>query len=351
MFPRHARQIVIDKKVITPFHALTNLYNQGFRQVVMVAGSDRVQEYNLRLNKYNGKKGTHGFYNFKGGIKIVNAGGRDPDAEGAEGASGTKQRSYASNNDFTGFAQGLPKSMSNADAKKLFNDVRKGMGLKEEHEFKRHLQLESVSEIREVFARGELFEVGQEVIIEKTGEIGQIQIIGSNYIIVDSNGQRTRQWPEAVTVVEYMHDYGTPSSVKYMKKKTPGQNEQDERKKGSPQDPDIKDRPGTQPKAYHAGVSKKTKAARDRHFKKGAKMDDDNPKAYKKAPGDAGAKTKPSKHTMRFKQMFGEEDKPGHVDRIKNKINREKERDKQKHDRMMDIARIRDTQAKNKATK
>ena len=54
---------------------------------------------------------------------------------------------------------------------------------------------------------------------------------------------------------------------------------------------------------------------------------------------------------MRFKQMFGEEYKPGHVDRIKNKINREKERDKQKHDRMMDIARIRDTQAKNKATK
>ena len=72
------------------------------------------------------------------------------------------------------------------------------------------------------------------------------------------------------------------------------------------QDKDIKDREGTQPKKYFSGVSKKSKEARDRHFKKGAKMDDDNPAAYKPAPGDAGAKTKPSKHTKKFQQMFGE---------------------------------------------
>ena len=35
-------------------------------------------------------------------------------------------------------------------------------------------------------------------------------------------------------------------------------------------------------------------------------MDDDNPAAYKKAPGDAQAKTKPSKHTLKFKRMYGE---------------------------------------------
>ena len=49
-----------------------------------------------------------------------------------------------------------------------------------------------------------------------------------------------------------------------------------------------------------------TKKARDTHFTKGAKMDDDNPAAYKPAPGDKGAKTKPSKHTKKFKQMYGE---------------------------------------------
>jgi len=72
------------------------------------------------------------------------------------------------------------------------------------------------------------------------------------------------------------------------------------------QDKDIKDREGTQPSKYFSGVSKKSKAARDAHFKKGAKMDDDNPAAYKPAPGDAGAETKPSQHTKKFKRMFGE---------------------------------------------
>ena len=75
----------------------------------------------------------------------------------------------------------------------------------------------------------------------------------------------------------------------------------------TPQDKDIKDRKGTQPKHYHKGLSKATKIARYRHFKKGAKMDDDNPAAYKPAPGDADAKTKPSKYTKAVKKMYGEQ--------------------------------------------
>lgn len=73
------------------------------------------------------------------------------------------------------------------------------------------------------------------------------------------------------------------------------------------QDRDIKDREGTQPAKYHSGLAKSTKAKRDAHFKKGAKMDDDNPVAYKPAPGDAEAKTKESQHTKKFRQMYGEE--------------------------------------------
>ena len=73
------------------------------------------------------------------------------------------------------------------------------------------------------------------------------------------------------------------------------------------QDPDVGDKKGTQPDVYYKGLKKSTKDKRDAHFKKHAKMDDDNPAAYKPAPGDATAKTKPSKHTKKFKQMFGEE--------------------------------------------
>ena len=74
------------------------------------------------------------------------------------------------------------------------------------------------------------------------------------------------------------------------------------------QDPDVKDKKGTQPAKYYSGIkSKSTKSARDAHFKKGTKMDDDNPAAYKPAPGDASGKTKPSKHTLAFKKKFGED--------------------------------------------
>ena len=59
--------------------------------------------------------------------------------------------------------------------------------------------------------------------------------------------------------------------------------------------------------AYHAGLSKSTKSKRDAQFDKQAKMSDDNPAAYKPAPGDANAKTKTSVHTKKFKAMYGED--------------------------------------------
>ena len=347
MFPRHARSIIIDKKVITPFHALSAMYDAGFKKVIMIAGSDRVKEYDLRLNKYNGKKGNHGFYNFDGGVKIVSAGQRDPDGKGAEGASGTKQRGYAQSNDFTAFSQGLSKAISNPDAKKMFNAVRNGMGLKEEQEFKRHVQLKTVSETREAFVKGELFELGEQVIVKKTSEVGKITLIGSNYVIVETSDKTTRQWLDAVekVVEEAKYDYGTDASVKYMKKTTPGQNE------STPQDSDIKDREGSQPKAYHKGLKKATKVARDRHFKKHGKKADNDSSAYKPAPGDAKGKTKTSTWTKKFKKMYGEESDPTAADIAKAKIDREKKSDAKRHDSMMDKARTLDTKVKNKATK
>ena len=284
MFPKHARQVMMNKKVVTPFAALTALYNEGFRSCVMVAGSDRVNEYNKRLNMYNGKKGRHGFYNFKDGIKIVSAGQRDPDAEGAEGASGTKQRKYAVDNDFTKFAQGLPSAMSNNDAKKLFNDVRRGLGLKETKEFKNMIQFDSVSPKREAYVEGQLFSEGDEVIIKETNEVGTITICGTNYVIVEANGHKTRQWLDAV---EKVLDYGTDASVKDIKKK-------------------FAPKEANNP-AYHKGLAKSTKDKRKAQFKRQAKMPDGDPKSYKPAPGDADAKTKPSKHTKKFKQMFGDD--------------------------------------------
>jgi len=73
------------------------------------------------------------------------------------------------------------------------------------------------------------------------------------------------------------------------------------------QDPDIKDKKGTQPAVYYKGLAKSTKDKRDAHFKKHGKKDDDDNSAYKPAPGDADSETKTSKHTKRYHQMFNKE--------------------------------------------
>ena len=79
------------------------------------------------------------------------------------------------------------------------------------------------------------------------------------------------------------------------------------------QDKDVEDKKGTQPKRYYAAdadgdkMSKKTKEKRATHFAKNSKKDDDDGSAYKKAPGDAKADTKPSQYTKQYKKMFGEE--------------------------------------------
>jgi hypothetical protein len=357
MFPKHARSVMINKNVRNAMEAAVELYNQGFRKIVMVVGADRIREFDTLLNKYNGKEARHGLYNFSS-IKVVSAGERDPDAEGIEGMSASKMRSFASENDFTSFAQGLPKNVSNKDARKLFNDVRKGMGLKEERQFKNHIQLDSISKTREAFVEGTLFEHGDQVIVKDTNEVGTISVLGANYVIVELHDRKVRKWLDDVEKIvednrKSMYsdypDWGTPEATKKWKKATPGQNEakDNEREKESPQDSDIKGRPGTQPKAYHAGLSKAQKIARDRQFKRQSKMDDDNPAAYKPAPGDKTTKTKPSKHTMKYRQMFGEQER---VDVAKQRIKREKEADASRHDRMMDRARMADVRKKNRET-
>lgn len=356
MFPKHSRSVMLDKKVKNVFDAAAAIYAEGYRNVVMVVGSDRVSEFKTLLNKYNGVEGRHGIYTFKT-INVISAGERDPDAEGVSGASATKQRQAAADNDFVAFSQGLPKNFSNKDSKDLFNAVRKGMGLKEEKNFHNHIQLDPVSDEREKFVSGELFSIGESVIIKSTNERAKIVHRGANYYIVEKeDGTPARQWIDSLEKIEEKKtdeyfELGTKKYTDHAKKMTPGQKEDaDERKKDSPQDPDIKDRPGTQPKAYHAGLKKKsTKVARDRHFKKHSKMDDDNPKAYKPAPGDATAETKPSKHTKKFKQVFGEESDPVKVAR-KN-IKREKEADREKHDRLLDRARLARARMKNRQTR
>jgi hypothetical protein len=201
MFPRHARSIIFDKNLKNVFDIMSKLYDEGFRNVTMVVGSDRVAEFNALFKKYDGVKGRHGFYKFNT-INVVSAGERDPDAEGVSGMSASKMREFAKNNDFASFSQGLPRKTSNADAKALFNAVRTGMGLKEEKSFKRHIEMMPVSSEREAYVRGELFNEGDQVVIRDTDELAKIVMLGSNYVIIESHGRKMRKWLNDIEKIE-----------------------------------------------------------------------------------------------------------------------------------------------------
>ena len=295
MFPRHARNILLNANIKTVMDIAVALYNEGFRKVVMVVGSDRVNEFNALLNQYNGKKGRHGLYNFMD-IKVISAGERDPDSEGVEGMSASKMRQAAADNDFTSFAQGLPKKFSNADSKALFNAVRKGLGLKEETNFKRHIELAPVSDIRESYIDGKLFSVGDQVVIKENGELGTVKQLGSNYVIIESKANKYRKWLDAVEKVDQPAiEYNiAPFSVALQEKSM------------------YADTPDW-------GTPESTK------------------KAKKKTPGEQAEEVKPKKPTF--------------VDIANARIEREKSSDAKRHDRMLDRARTRETKIKNRETK
>ena len=125
-------------------------------------------------------------------------------------------------------------------------------------------------------------------------------------------------------------------------------NAQKKKQRRVKQDPDIKDSPGTEPAKYYAkdasgkGMAKSTKQARDRHFTKGAAKADDDPSAYKPAPGDKGAKTKLSKYTKKYRKMYGEDAEDDELARdmaaAQRKMQgaREKKRLKVRHKTQMD---------------
>ena len=71
--------------------------------------------------------------------------------------------------------------------------------------------------------------------------------------------------------------------------------------------PVAKDKASGLPKKYVRGLSPSTAKARASHWKEKSKLSDSDPRAYEPAPGDATAKTKPSKHTVAVRKMMGEQ--------------------------------------------
>ena len=297
-----------------------------FDKVIFVAGQDRVKDFETLLNKYNGKE-----YNFDA-IEVVSAGDRDPDADGVGGMSASKMRELASQDDMKSFVNGLPKSLK-GDAKEIYDMVRTGMNLAEELEnlqlldealspaqrrakgiiMRRYKNKMKIARAR-MKKRAPTMDRVKKIAQKRARDMVRKRISGKkdlNYNELD-NAQKSMIDKKLVSKKAMINRIAKKILPKVKKelyaKMSEGLDLEFENLiEGVAQDSDIKDKEGTQPAKYHKGLAKSTKDKRDAHFKKGAEMNDDNPKAYKPAPGDADAKTKESDHTKKFKQMYGEE--------------------------------------------
>jgi nicotinic acid mononucleotide adenylyltransferase/predicted kinase len=95
-----------------------------YKNIVLVAGQDRITEFETLLNKYNGKD-----FHFDS-IQVVSAGERDPDAEDVTGMSASKMRALALQGDEASFKKGLPTKLQ-AHADDVYKLVRAGMRISE----------------------------------------------------------------------------------------------------------------------------------------------------------------------------------------------------------------------------
>ena len=311
MFPQHARNIEINPSN-NVLDILVRL-NGKFNSIIMVAGSDRIREFDTLLKRYNDVKSRHGYYKFDN-IKVVSAGERDPDAEGATGMSASKMRAAAEKGDITSFKKGLPNTFRDAD--ELMKQVRRGMRLAASYSmmggpglgtYRPVASLEGFeqNQVRDLYVREMIFNINDKVDYIKEDIQGTVKRRGTNYIVVeDNNNNLHKAWiwdclPVAADREVEVREYDTNVDYGFTAVDTI-----EEDLRATPQDKDVKKKKGTQPKKYYSGLSKDVKDKRADHFKKDKYKKGDTD--YKPAPGDAGAKTKPSKHTKKFKQMYGE---------------------------------------------
>jgi len=123
MFPQHAGNIMYKENATNIIDIMKLLQQNGHKNVTMVVGDDRVASFDKLLKQYNGKE-----YKFDS-ITVESAGIRDPDADGVEGASASKVRQAAANNDFATFKSMVPGG--NNLAKAIFQATREGLKVNE----------------------------------------------------------------------------------------------------------------------------------------------------------------------------------------------------------------------------
>ncbi len=228
MFPQHSSRIQNDQNTRTIFDVLKRAHNDGYTNVRIVGGADRVKEFDKLANNYNGS-----LYQFDN-VEVVSAGDRDPDADGVEGMSASRLRLAASENDFKTFMSAMPEGFPRREAKQLFDTTRMSMGINEEWGIWEMAPKFDLDTLRENYVSKAIFGIGELVENMNTGMVGRIIRRGANHLIcVTEDKIMFKAWIKDVTeavvngttrsgVPANQRLIGTDAHRKYVESLTPG---------------------------------------------------------------------------------------------------------------------------------
>ena len=247
MFPDHAEKIVNDPQNNTIFDVLKKAHNDGYTNVRIVAGEDRVKEFDKLSQNYNGQ-----LYQFDG-LETISSGQRDDDKEGMEGYSASRMRLAAIEGDFKSFYNNLQQEVPAVDelgepiyevdpntgeqlideqgqpiqaidlvpllnrkaAKDYFVNVRQAMGAEQVNECWNIWEIapkDDPENLREAYIKKEIFDLGTKVENVNTGLVGRIIRRGANHLICVTEDQiMFKSWIKDVT--EAVVNSPTPSGV------------------------------------------------------------------------------------------------------------------------------------------
>ena len=209
LFPQHSERIVNDGANRTIFDVLKKAHNDGFTNVRIVAGQDRVKEFDKLSQNYNGQ-----LYQFDN-IEVASSGDRDPDSDGVEGLSSSRMRLAAAEGDFKTFRSGLPEGTPRKMAMTLFDTVRQTMNVQEMKEFWNIWEIApkyDAENLRESYIKKQIFNIGDRVENLNTGLIGRIIRRGANHLIcVAENNIMFKSWVKDLR--EAVVNATTPSGV------------------------------------------------------------------------------------------------------------------------------------------
>ena len=115
-----------DSRANTIIKVMKVLQAEGRTRVIMIAGDDRVMQFQKLLNQYNGQPTKAGNVEYKfDEIQVVSAGQRDPDAEDITGVSASKARELAMQGNWQEFSKII---MGGDNGKVLYDKIHDQFG-------------------------------------------------------------------------------------------------------------------------------------------------------------------------------------------------------------------------------